>query len=102
MSVDKLREINEKRLAALRCCGHSLYAGSMERSVPYGGPHLKMVDSVAIIGVGDLLELIIRDLVAERERHRTVCFLRHSHQLRRIGEVFRRSQKGDDRQHQRQ
>ena len=49
-----------------------------------------MVDSVAIIGVGDLLELIIRDLVAERERHRTVCFLRHSHQLRRIGEVFRR------------
>ncbi len=32
-----------------------------------------MVDSVAIIGVGDMLELIIRDLVAERERHRTVC-----------------------------
>ena len=90
VSVDKLREINEKRLAALRRCDHSLYAGPMERPVPCRGPHLKMVDCVAILGVGDLLELIIRDLVAERERHRTVCILRHCHQLRRIGEVFRR------------
>ena len=73
-SVDKLREIDQRRLAALRRCGHGLRAGSVEHFVPYGGPHLQVVDRLPFIRVFDLLELVIRDLVAERERQRTVCY----------------------------